>query len=92
MRDGYEVQVVADGGGSPGVMADDIALRRMEKGGVKLFEATSGSCGCEPYLSRPLIVRIGLNPQPKADVPRHLRSYGDLVLVRGKSVLAINLS
>ncbi len=27
VRDGYEVQVVADGGGSPGVMADDIALR-----------------------------------------------------------------
>ena len=58
----------------------------------QLFQATSGSCGCEPPLSRPLIVRIGLNPQPKADVPRHLRSYGDLVLVRGKSVLAINLS
>lgn len=37
-------------------------------------------------------VRIGLNPQPKADIPRHLRSYGDLVLVHGKSVLAINLS
>ena len=36
VRDGYEVQVVADGGGSPGVMADDIALRRMEKGGVTL--------------------------------------------------------
>jgi hypothetical protein len=36
VRDGYEVQVVADGGGSPSVMADDIALRRMEKGGVTL--------------------------------------------------------
>jgi hypothetical protein len=34
VRDGYEVQVVADGGGSPGVMAVDIALRRMEKAGV----------------------------------------------------------
>ena len=34
VREGYEVQVVADGGGSPSVMADDIALRRMEKGGV----------------------------------------------------------
>ncbi|KJS26801.1 MAG: isochorismatase family protein [Gammaproteobacteria bacterium] len=36
VRDGYEVQVVADGGGSPTVMADDIALRRMDKGGVTL--------------------------------------------------------
>ncbi len=27
VRDGYEVQVVADGGEFPGVMADDIALR-----------------------------------------------------------------
>lgn len=36
VRDGYEVQVVADGGGSPSAMADDIALRRMEKAGVTL--------------------------------------------------------
>jgi nicotinamidase-related amidase len=36
VRDGYEVQVVADGGASPTRMADDIALRRMEKGGVTL--------------------------------------------------------
>ncbi|CAN7529212.1 isochorismatase family protein [Pseudomonas sp. LjRoot71] len=36
VRDGYEVQVVADGGGSPSAMADDIALRRMDKGGVTL--------------------------------------------------------
>jgi len=36
VRDGFEVQVVADGGGSPSVMADDIALRRMDKGGVTL--------------------------------------------------------
>jgi len=36
VRDGYDVQVVADGGGSPTVMADDIALRRMDKGGVTL--------------------------------------------------------
>lgn len=36
VREGYEVQVVADGGGSPSVMADDIALRRMDKGGVTL--------------------------------------------------------
>jgi nicotinamidase-related amidase len=36
VRDGYEVQVVADGGGSPSIMADDIALRRMDKGGVTL--------------------------------------------------------
>ena len=33
---GYEVQVVADAGGSPSRMADDIALRRMEKAGVVL--------------------------------------------------------
>lgn len=33
---GYQVQVVADAGGSPSVMADDMALRRMEKHGVTL--------------------------------------------------------
>jgi nicotinamidase-related amidase len=36
VRDGFEVQVVADAGGSPSVMADDIALRRMERSGVTL--------------------------------------------------------
>ena len=36
VRDGYEVQVVADAGGSPSKMSDDMALRRMEKGGVTL--------------------------------------------------------
>lgn len=36
VRDGFEVQVVADAGGSPTKMADDIALRRMERGGVIL--------------------------------------------------------
>jgi nicotinamidase-related amidase len=36
VRDGYEVQVVADAGGSPGQIAEDIALRRMERGGVQL--------------------------------------------------------
>jgi nicotinamidase-related amidase len=36
VRDGYEVQVVADAGGSPSRMGDDMALRRMEKGGVTL--------------------------------------------------------
>lgn len=34
--DGYEVQVIADAGGSPSKMGDDMALRRMEKGGVTL--------------------------------------------------------
>ena len=33
---GYEVQVVADAGGSPTKMADEIALRRMEWAGVTL--------------------------------------------------------
>jgi len=33
---GYEVQVVADAGGSPSKMGDDMALRRMEKAGVTL--------------------------------------------------------
>jgi nicotinamidase-related amidase len=33
---GYEVQVVADAGGSPSKIADDMALRRMEKAGVTL--------------------------------------------------------
>ena len=36
VREGYEVQVVADAGGSPTKMSDDIALRRMERGGVTL--------------------------------------------------------
>ncbi|VVO33555.1 hypothetical protein PS723_05191 [Pseudomonas fluorescens] len=36
VHNGYEVQVVAGGGGSPTVMAEDIALRRMDKGGVTL--------------------------------------------------------
>ena len=36
VREGFEVQVVADAGGSPSKMADDIALRRMERGGVTL--------------------------------------------------------
>lgn len=36
VREGYEVQVVADAGGSPSAMADDIALRRMERAGVTL--------------------------------------------------------
>lgn len=36
VRDGFEVQVVADAGGSPSKMADDIALRRMERGGATL--------------------------------------------------------
>lgn len=33
---GYEVQVVADAGGSPSKMGDDLALRRMERHGVTL--------------------------------------------------------
>lgn len=33
---GYEVQVMADAGGSPGQLADDMALRRMEKNGATL--------------------------------------------------------
>lgn len=36
VRDGYEVQVIADAGGSPSRLGDDMALRRMEKGGVTL--------------------------------------------------------
>lgn len=36
VRDGFEVQVVADAGGSPSKIADDMALRRMERGGVTL--------------------------------------------------------
>jgi nicotinamidase-related amidase len=34
--EGFEVQVVADAGGSPSKMGDDIALHRMERGGVTL--------------------------------------------------------
>lgn len=36
VRDGFDVQVVADAGGSPTQLADDIALRRMERAGVTL--------------------------------------------------------
>jgi|SRR5579883_141225 len=36
VEDGYEVQVVADAGGSPTKAADDMALRRMESRGVVL--------------------------------------------------------
>lgn len=36
VRDGFDVQVVADGGASPTKLADDMALRRMEKNGVTL--------------------------------------------------------
>lgn len=36
VRAGYEVQVVADAGGSPSRIGDDMALRRMERAGVTL--------------------------------------------------------
>jgi nicotinamidase-related amidase len=36
VSDGYEVQVIADAGGSPSKTGDDMALRRMEKNGVTL--------------------------------------------------------
>lgn len=36
LRDGYEVQVVADAGGSPTAMADQVALRRMERAGATI--------------------------------------------------------
>lgn len=36
VREGFEVQVVADAGGSPSKISDDIAMRRMERGGVTL--------------------------------------------------------
>jgi nicotinamidase-related amidase len=41
MQDGYDVQVVADAGGSPTKMADDIALRRMERSGVTITSTVS---------------------------------------------------
>ncbi len=36
LEDGYEVQVVVDGGGSPTQVADETAIRRMEKAGVTI--------------------------------------------------------
>lgn len=36
VRDGYDVQVIADAGGSPSKIGDDMALRRMEKNSVTL--------------------------------------------------------
>lgn len=36
VSEGFEVQVIADAGGSPTSIADDMALRRMEKNGVTL--------------------------------------------------------
>ncbi|OAF09888.1 isochorismatase [Bradyrhizobium centrolobii] len=35
-REGLDVQVVADAGGSPSKIGDDMALRRMERGGITL--------------------------------------------------------
>ncbi|AHB58163.1 TPA: isochorismatase family protein [Pseudomonas aeruginosa] len=39
LRDGYEVHVVADAGGSPTKISDDMALKRMEKEGAVLTSA-----------------------------------------------------
>lgn len=36
LSQGFDVQVVADAGGSPTMMADDISLRRMERAGATL--------------------------------------------------------
>jgi len=36
VEDGYDVQVVVDAGGSPTTLADETALRRMERAGVTL--------------------------------------------------------
>ena len=36
LSQGFDVQVVADAGGSPTVVADDISLRRMERAGATL--------------------------------------------------------
>ncbi|WP_030661760.1 isochorismatase family protein [Streptomyces cellulosae] len=36
LREGYEVQVVADAGGSPTKESDDIAIRRMDKAGATI--------------------------------------------------------
>ncbi|MGW7458378.1 isochorismatase family protein [Streptomyces sp. NPDC054797] len=36
LSEGYRVQVVADAGGSPTAMADQVALRRMETGGATI--------------------------------------------------------
>jgi len=36
VREGFEAQVVADAGGSPSRIGDDMALRRMERAGVTL--------------------------------------------------------
>ena len=36
LEQAYEVQVVADAGGSPSKMADDIAIRRMDKAGATI--------------------------------------------------------
>jgi nicotinamidase-related amidase len=41
VQDGYDVQVVADAGGSPTKMADDIAVRRMERSGVTITSTVS---------------------------------------------------
>jgi len=41
VHNGYDVQVVADAGGSPTKMADDIAVRRMERSGVTITSTIS---------------------------------------------------
>jgi len=40
LSDGYEVQVVADAGGSPTALGDDMAFRRMERAGATLTNTT----------------------------------------------------
>lgn len=45
LREGYEVQVVADAGGSPTKFADEMALRRMEKAGADVTTAVSAVAG-----------------------------------------------
>jgi hypothetical protein len=37
VEDGFDVQVVVDAGGSPTSIADETAIRRMEKHGVTIF-------------------------------------------------------
>lgn len=40
LRDGFEIQVVADAGGSPTKLGDDMAFRRMERAGASLTNTT----------------------------------------------------
>ncbi|WUW58425.1 isochorismatase family protein [Streptomyces sp. NBC_01456] len=68
LREGYQVQVVADAGGSPSKMADEISIRRMENAGAtitstnQLLAELAGSWTSERG-NKIISIVMGLMPQ-----------------------------